>query len=132
MRRLPSRWALGLLLFLAARAGALQGPAVEASREGLALTFWEYVEESDVPLDPVEAGRGLRLCHEALSDFSGGLPRMAVLDEAGRIVERLAEAGSVSDDDSAALRRLAAWCARAWSASRSPSSQCTVTRTWAT
>ncbi|HKV08989.1 MAG TPA: hypothetical protein VJ725_12675 [Thermoanaerobaculia bacterium] len=38
MTRLPSRWALGLLLLLAARAGALQGPAVEASREGLALT----------------------------------------------------------------------------------------------
>lgn len=37
MRRPLSRWALGLLL-LAARAGALQGPAVEASREGLVLT----------------------------------------------------------------------------------------------
>lgn len=38
MRRLPSRWALGLLLLLAARLGALQGPAAEASREGLVLT----------------------------------------------------------------------------------------------
>lgn len=38
MRRLPSRWALGLLMLLAARLGALQGPAVEASREGLVLT----------------------------------------------------------------------------------------------
>ena len=38
MKRLPSRWALGLLLLLAARLGALEGPAVEASREGLVLS----------------------------------------------------------------------------------------------
>jgi hypothetical protein len=38
VRRASSRWALGLLMLLAARVGALQGPAVEASREGLVLT----------------------------------------------------------------------------------------------
>lgn len=38
MRRASSRWALGLLMLLAAQVGALQGPAVEASAEGLVIT----------------------------------------------------------------------------------------------
>lgn len=38
MKWLPARWALGLLMLLAVRLGALQGPAVEASREGIVLT----------------------------------------------------------------------------------------------
>ena len=38
MRRTSARWALCLLLLLAARLGAVQAPAIEAARDGLALS----------------------------------------------------------------------------------------------
>jgi aminoglycoside phosphotransferase (APT) family kinase protein len=52
---------------------------------------------------PRRAGRGLRECHEALADFDGDLPRMALL-EAEEPVERL----SPSADDADMLRDAAA------------------------
>jgi len=97
-----------------ARAGApvvapsaeiVPGPHV---RNGLALTFWEYAEESAAPADAAEAGRRLRRCHEALAAFEGDLPRLGVLDEVEGIVERLAGTGTVSPDDATVLRRVAA------------------------
>ncbi len=97
-----------------ARAGAPvvapsdQLPAGPHHRDGLVLSFWQYVQEIDAPLDARRAGRGLRLCHEALTDFEDELPRLAVFDEAERIVERLAAAGFLADEDSDRLRRLAA------------------------
>jgi Phosphotransferase enzyme family len=54
--------------------------------DGLALTFWEYAEPVDAPLDPRAAGRGLRQCHEALAGYPGELPPLAVLDEVARLV----------------------------------------------
>jgi Ser/Thr protein kinase RdoA (MazF antagonist) len=72
--------------------------------DGHTLTFWEYAEEVDAPLDARLAGRGLRECHEALADFDGDLPPMAMLREAEELVERV----SLSTDDADMLRRTAA------------------------
>lgn len=75
--------------------------------DGLVLSFWEHVEELDAPLDADAAGRGLRHCHEALADYDGDLPRLAVLDEAERIVERLNADNFLDDEDARQLRGLA-------------------------
>lgn len=72
--------------------------------DGLTLSFWEYAEELDAPPDARRAGRGLRECHEALADFDGELPPMALLREAEELLERL----SLTADDAALLRRVAA------------------------
>lgn len=72
--------------------------------DGLTLSFWEYAEELDAPLDAGRAGRGLRECHDALADFDGDLPQMALLREAEELVERV----SPSTEDAAFLRRVAA------------------------
>jgi hypothetical protein len=95
---------------LAAAGAPVVAPTAEIApgphqHDGLALSFWTYVEETDAPLDAREAGRRLRLCHDALTSFAGELPRMAVLDEAQAILERLAAAGSLDEADAAALRR---------------------------
>ena len=45
-------------------------------RDGLVLTFWPYVEPCPTRVDPEQAGRGLRACHEALEDFTGPLPEL--------------------------------------------------------
>ena len=74
-------------------------------RDGLTLSFWTYVDEDDRPLDAHEAGRRLRVCHDALVSFAGELPRLAVLDEAQMVLERLAAAGTLGDGDAALLRR---------------------------
>jgi hypothetical protein len=50
VRRAPARWALCLLLLLAARLGAVQAPAIEAARDGLALSR----------LPPILAGEEIR------------------------------------------------------------------------
>lgn len=94
-----------------ARAGApvvAPSPEIAAGphhHDGLALSFWTYVHEAGRPLDAREAGRRLRLCHDALTSFTGELPRMAVLDEAQAILERLAAAGALEEADAALLRR---------------------------
>jgi hypothetical protein len=76
--------------------------------EGFALTFWDYVQEVDGPLDAAEAGRGLRVCHEALRDFAGGTPASDLLDEAEHLVDHLARTGVVGEADIAVLRRVGA------------------------
>jgi len=77
--------------------------------DGLVLSFWTYVDEADRPLDAHEAGRRLRICHDALASFDGAdLPRLAVIDEADRVLESLAGAGMLDDDDAALLRRAGA------------------------
>ena len=64
------------------------GPHV---RDGTPITFWRYAEPSGDPVDPEAAGRGLRICHEALADFAGPLPRLALLHEAEAVAERLGD-----------------------------------------
>jgi Ser/Thr protein kinase RdoA (MazF antagonist) len=98
---------------LAAAGAPVVAPSAEIAagphrRDGLALSFWTYVEEAGTPLDAREAGRRLRLCHDALTSFAGALPRMAALDEAQAILERLAAAGSLTEADAVLLRRAAA------------------------
>jgi hypothetical protein len=63
--------------------------------EGLVLSFWEFVEISDEPFDPFLAGRALRSCHEALIDFSGDLPILALITE-GRTYAKPLFVGCVS------------------------------------
>ncbi len=74
--------------------------------DGLVLSFWTYVDEADRELDAREAGRRLRVCHDALVGFDGAdLPRLAVLDEADALLESLASDGALGEDDAALLRR---------------------------
>jgi hypothetical protein len=73
--------------------------------DGLSLSFWTYVDEAGRSLDSHEAGRRLRLCHEALASFAGELPRWAVLDEAHRALAGLESSGALDAGDAALLRR---------------------------
>ena len=59
-------------------------------RDGLAVSFAEYAEPVDEPLDAREAGRRLRECHEALAGYDGELPAMGLMDEAASILEGFA------------------------------------------
>lgn len=75
--------------------------------DGFTMTFWEFVEETGQPLDATEAGRRLRVCHEALADFDGPLPSMAPLAEAENIVARFASEKSLEREDVELLRGVA-------------------------
>lgn len=75
MSRFPSRWALGLLLFLAARLGALQGPAVEASREGIVLTRLPPVLTTPEVRRQLGTGLTTSFVFEARSDGPQGKTR---------------------------------------------------------
>lgn len=60
--------------------------------EGLVLSFWEFVEILDEPFDPFLAGRALRSCHEALINFSGDLPILALITEGKQLLtQQIAE-----------------------------------------
>jgi len=81
--------------FLAARGAPVVAPTRLVppgphTHAGFTITLWEYAQVVAEPLDAFEAGRRLRVCHEALAGFRGELPRMAPVTEAGSIVERLA------------------------------------------
>ena len=75
--------------------------------QGLVLSFWEWVEELAEAPDPREAGRALRQCHEALSDFEGELPRWGAWHEAVRILDRLTQRQALEGPDLATLQRVA-------------------------
>ena len=75
--------------------------------DGLVLSFWEWVDERAEAPDPHEAGRALRTCHEALSDFEGELPRWGAWHEARGVLERLEEQSLLCTADLATLRRVA-------------------------
>jgi hypothetical protein len=47
---------------------------------GHVVAFWRYVEPSGGEVDPAAAGRGLRVIHEALSDYDGELPALHTAD----------------------------------------------------
>ena len=67
-------------------------------------SFWDYVEEAGGPLDAAEAGRRLRVCHEALAGYKGELEPLGTLAEAERWLEELAAEGCISADSAARLR----------------------------
>lgn len=96
--------------YLAAAGAPVVAPSADPPpgphhEDGLVLSFWPYVDEGRRELDAREAGRRLRACHEALHDFPGELPRLAVLDEAERILAALLADGTLGADDEALLRR---------------------------
>jgi Phosphotransferase enzyme family len=74
---------------------------------GLTMTFWTYVKQSPERADPVRAGHALRDTHDALRDFPDLLPRLALIEEAERIIERFAGDGALPPDDAQRLREAA-------------------------
>ena len=97
-----------------ARAGApVVAPSAEIdpgphTHEGISLSFWDYVEETEAPLDAVEAGRRLRVCHEVLAGYEGELEPLGTLVEAERWLEELAAEGRIDKDSAVRLRSDAA------------------------
>ena len=77
------------------RAGApVVPPAAEVvpvpyEYDGHIVAFWRYVEPHDAA-DPVEAGRGLRVIHEALADYDGELPAFGHPEETDAMIAVLA------------------------------------------
>jgi len=97
-----------------ARAGApVVAPSAELdpgphAHDGISLSFWSYVEEVDAPLDAAEAGRRLRLCHEALAGYEGELESLGTLAEAERWLDELGAEGRIGEVQTARLRNDAA------------------------
>ncbi|MBD2338523.1 aminoglycoside phosphotransferase family protein [Calothrix sp. FACHB-156] len=73
---------------------------------GLVLSFWEFVEELDEPVNPTLAGRALRECHEALVNFQGELPVLDALSESEQIFSQLQNEGVFSSADTNMLQRV--------------------------
>lgn len=95
--------------FLANAGAPVVAPSAEIdpgphTHEGISLSFWDYVEEAGGPLDAAEAGRRLRVCHEALAGYKGELEPLGTLAEAERWLEELAAEGRISADSAARLR----------------------------
>jgi hypothetical protein len=111
-RRVGDRWLrreVAVADFLARAGAPVVAPSVELdpgphTHEGISLSFWNYVEEIEVPLDAAEAGRHLRVCHEALTGYEGGLEPLGTLAEAERWLEELCAEGRVDVDRVARLR----------------------------
>ena len=55
---------------------------------GHVVTFWRYIEPYAAP-DAAEAGRGLRIIHEALADFEGELPAAGHPEETAAMIGSL-------------------------------------------
>jgi hypothetical protein len=95
--------------FLARAGAAVIAPSAEIdpgphTREGISFSFWDYVEETALPLDAAEAGRRLRVCHELLAGYEGELEPLGTLAEAERWLEELAAEGRIGADSAAQLR----------------------------
>ncbi|BAY07882.1 phosphotransferase enzyme family protein [Calothrix sp. NIES-2098] len=73
---------------------------------GLVLSFWEFVQELDEPVDPTIAGKALRECHEALVDFAGELPVLDALSESQEIFSQLRSKGVFSPVDADMLQQV--------------------------
>jgi hypothetical protein len=115
-RRAGDRWLrreVTIAGFLADAGAPVVAPSVELdpgphTHEGVSLSFWNYVTEIEAPLDAAEAGRRLRICHEALADYEGQLEPLGTLAEAERWLEGLAADGHIGVDSAARLREDAA------------------------
>jgi hypothetical protein len=71
------------------------GPHVRGNRW---MSFWEYVEVRETPLEAVEIGRALRALHDALAQYRGPLPpRSALLDEIDWLLSALSGDDGVSE-----------------------------------
>jgi Ser/Thr protein kinase RdoA (MazF antagonist) len=84
----------------AARAGAAVVPpadeveAVPYVHGGHIVTVWRYVEPHDEP-DDAEAGRALRVIHEALADYDGDLPDTGHPEDTHAMLDALAPSADV-------------------------------------
>jgi hypothetical protein len=95
--------------FLAHAGAPVVAPSTEIdpgphTRDGISLSFWDYVEEVTAPLDAAEAGRRLRACHEVLAGYDGDLEPLGTLAEAERWLEDLAAEGRIDADSTVRLR----------------------------
>ena len=73
-------------------------------RDGLVVEFWSYVENDPERFDAEAAGRSLRELHDALSRYSGSLPRFDRLDEVGRLLDSLTPSDIAKVEDLQLLR----------------------------
>jgi hypothetical protein len=73
---------------------------------GLVLSFWEFVQELDEPVDTTTAGKALRECHEAVVDFDGELPVLDALSESEQIFSQLCSEGVFSLADAEMLQKV--------------------------
>ena len=64
------------------------------TRDGLVLSFWEFVGTAGALFDAHAAGQALRRCHTSLEDYIGELATWGVLDE----VEAILRASSTADE----------------------------------
>jgi len=80
-------------------------PAGPHARDGLPMSFWQYVPKSGREPRPGEAGLALFRCHEALRDFAGELEPLAILRESLRVLEGEAGRAFFAADDIDLLRR---------------------------
>ncbi len=63
-------------------------PAGPHEVDGIAFTFWQYLEIGPIPPTPRETGAALRSLHESLMGCPVALPAMAVIDETDRMLAR--------------------------------------------
>lgn len=80
-------------------------PAGPHVRDGMPMSFWQYVRKSGREPRPDEVGLALFRCHEALCDFAGELEPLAILRESLRVLETVTGRGFFASDDVALLRR---------------------------
>ena len=78
------------------------------SHLGVVLSFWEWVQLVEVLANALEVGRSLFTCHQALKGFSGDLSVLALLSEAGEILERLIVQNLIDVTDIMMLRSVSA------------------------
>jgi Phosphotransferase enzyme family len=111
-RRAGDRWLrreVTVAGFLARAGAPVVAPSVELdpgpyTHKGVSLSFWNYVTEIEAPLDAGEAGRRLRVCHEALADYEDQLEPLGTLAEAERWLEEMAAEGRIDAESAARLR----------------------------
>lgn len=74
-------------------------PAGPHVRDGMPMSFWQYVQKSGREPRPDEVGAALFRCHEVLRDFAGELEPLAILWESQRVLETVAARGCFASDD---------------------------------
>jgi Phosphotransferase enzyme family len=65
-------------------------PGPHTGSTGRPMTFWQYLEVDEASADPAEAGRTLRLLHEAMATYDGPLRHVGPIEEIGRLAKVLA------------------------------------------
>jgi len=66
-------------------------PGPHTGSTGRPMTFWRSLAVDPRPADPAEAGRTLRLLHEAMATYDGPLRHVGPIEEIDRLAKLLAE-----------------------------------------